>query len=154
INDRIWVVDLNDRISEPRMLNLSGSASEIHWSPTADKLAVALAPTPLIDDEYMRRKIRIVNVATGEILIKVENPGKLGELKWSPNGNHIAFISAADINDPSAGRLMIAAAISGQIVEILPDYLGDVDAIDWQDADTVMFVGSRGVVTEFGKVNI
>src|SRR5262245_53585671 len=64
---RVWVADLPVKEgAKPRMLDLKGSASVVHWSPTGGKLAVALAPTPLIDDELMHRIVHVVDVATGK----------------------------------------------------------------------------------------
>lgn len=168
---RVWIADLA-ATAKPRMLDLPGSASELRWSPAdtsrGARLAVALAPTPLIDDELMTRKVRIVDADTGRVLARIENPGKLGHVAWSPDGLHLAMISAADLNDPQQGRLMVAPATgpsaslpssslgaSGASFaprDLLPDYEGHVESFAWQDASTLMFVGEEGVWTTFGKV--
>lgn len=149
---RVWVAGLGEEDAEPRMLDLPGSASELHWSPAGSQLAVALAPTPLIDDHYMRRKLRVVDADSGQVLARIDNPGKLGPVAWSPDGRHLALISAADINDPLQGRLMVVSASGGKLRDLLPDYPAHVAAIAWQNADTVMFVADEGVWTTFGEV--
>ncbi|MCZ6652993.1 MAG: S9 family peptidase [Planctomycetota bacterium] len=147
------VVADEDDATKPRKLDLAGSASELHWSPSGDRLAVALAPTSLIDDHYMRRQVNIVNVETARSVGQLDNPGKLGHVRWSPDGRHIAVTAGADIHDPNAGRLMVGPAQGGNLRDLLPGYLGDATSIAWQGNDTVMYVGDEGVWSTFGSVN-
>ncbi|MHC4485359.1 MAG: hypothetical protein ACYS4T_09115 [Planctomycetota bacterium] len=71
-----------DELNKPRMLLLEGSASTLKWSPDGKHLAVALAPTPLVDDSYMMRRIHIVDVRSGKSLFKLDTEGKLGQIAW------------------------------------------------------------------------
>jgi len=115
---------------------------------------VTLAPTPLVDDEYMRQRIRIVDPASGEIIARIQNPGKIGQVAWSPDGKRIGLISAEDIHDPSAGRLMVCSSEGGVPVDVVPGIDSDFSAIAWQDANNLMYVGSRGLWSTFGKVTL
>ncbi|MFP6675336.1 MAG: hypothetical protein VB878_09710, partial [Pirellulaceae bacterium] len=81
-NTLVWLVTPSSDLKGVA-LSLEGSASEIEWNPKGDRLAVAVAPTPLIDHFYMYRRIRIVDTS-GKIHTKIENPGKLGAIRWSP----------------------------------------------------------------------
>jgi dipeptidyl aminopeptidase/acylaminoacyl peptidase len=108
----------------------------------------------MVDDSYMRRRVKIVDVATGSIEAAIANPGKLGELAWSPDSSHLAMISAIDINDPSEGRLMVVSGQGGDLTEILPSFQGHVTDIAWQDAETVMYLADVGCETIFGEVRI
>ncbi len=118
------------------------------------RLAVTLAPSPSVDEQMMYSRLHVVDAENGRVLAKFENPGKLGPFAWSPDGRHIAMISAADLNDPSAGRLMVVAAGGGSLRELLPGDTGDVSRIAWQDNETVMFVRDEGVWMTFGEVRI
>ena len=152
---RVWIAKADfDCDDEPRMLDLEGSASELHFSPDGSRIAVALAPTPLIDDYYMRRKIHIVDVQTGQVVATIDNVGKLGSVRWSPDGDRIAFLSGQDIHDPSAGRLMIAPATGGAPRELIRDYTPNISAIAWQDNDTIMFVADDGCWSAMGEVGV
>lgn len=148
----VWIGPIGDDAPKPTKLELTGSASKPHWSPTGDRIAVALAPTPLIDDTYMARKVHVVDVSSGKDIARIDNPGKLGDVAWSPDGKTLAMISAEDITDPEQGRLMVADASGGKPRDVLPNYEGHVGAIAWQDHDTVMFLGEEGVWTTFGEV--
>jgi dipeptidyl aminopeptidase/acylaminoacyl peptidase len=137
---------------KPRMLDLPGSATLARWSPDGRRLAVVLAPTPLVDDDLMRQRVHIVDVASGQVEANLENPGKLGAIAWSPDSRHIAIVTGEDINDPAAGRLWVRAASGGAWKDVLPNYLGHVIDIDWTSPDTVTFVGVEGVETVVGEV--
>ncbi len=150
---RVWVGALNDEAKKPTKLELPGHVYKARWSPVDDALAVSIAPTPLVDDSYMRTRIQIVDLS-GKVLAKIDNPGKLGDFAWSPDGKHIALISAGDIHDPTAGRLMLAPATGGAPVELRPNLEGDVVAFNWQNADSLLTVHAYGVWTAFEKLSL
>jgi dipeptidyl aminopeptidase/acylaminoacyl peptidase len=150
---RVWIVDLGGTDSKPRALDVPGSASELHWSPTGSLLAVALAPTPSLDDAYIHRKVHVVDAESGRIVARFDNPGKIGQVAWSPDGKYVGLVSAADPHDPRAGRLLVGRADGGQLVDILPAFRGHVTRLAWRDSDTVMFLGDEDVQTVFGSVS-
>lgn len=150
---RVWVAEL-DRAGSARVLQLEGEASVVDWSPAGDRLVVALAPTPLVDDRYMSRRLRIVDAATGAIAARIENPGKLGQVGFGPDGRHVAFISGASIHDPKEGRLMIARAGDGGFTDVLPGLEGHVSAFAWRDAGTLAYLVDEGVETRVGSVRV
>ena len=141
-----------DAGTPPRVLELPGSASTALWSPKGDRLAVALAPTSLVDDDLMQRRLHIVDADSGRVEANLENPGKLGAVAWSPDGRHIAIVTGEDINDPAAGRLWVRAIAGGTWKDLLPSYMGHVGDIAWTGPDTIAFVGNEGVETTLGEV--
>jgi dipeptidyl aminopeptidase/acylaminoacyl peptidase len=148
----VWISSLDDE-AEAQRLTLPGSASELHYSPDGTKLALALAPSALTDDHYMARKLHVVHASDGKILGRVDNPGKLGSVAWSPDGARLALVSAQSINDPSAGRLMVAPATGGAPVDLLPGFEGAVHQARWLDGQTLLYVASEGTATILGKVH-
>ncbi|MCS6952539.1 MAG: S9 family peptidase [Bryobacterales bacterium] len=141
---RVWLATVGPDSNPPRALELPGSASELHWSPAGDRIAVALAPTPLVDDDYMNRKLHVVEVDTGRVRARLENPGKLGAVRWSPDGKYLAFLSAADRNDPAAGRLMVAPAEGGAPRNVLEDLGGHVTDLAWLGPSVLAYTEARG----------
>ncbi len=148
----VFVVDPGDSASKARALDLPGSASLALWSPDGRKLAVVLAPTALVDDDLMRRRVHVVDAESGRVAANLENPGKLGPLAWSPDSQRIAIVTGEDINDPAAGRLWIRDASKGAWKDLLPSYPGHVGDIAWTSADTIAFIGNEGVETVLGDV--
>jgi len=151
---KVWIAPA-DGSQPPRPLDLPGSASVVRWSPDGRRLAVVLAPTPLVDDGYMFRRIRIVDADTGRVIQRVENPGKLGQIEFSPNGKRLAIISGENIHDPSAGRLMVTDVPGdGKLRDLMPDYEAHVGSLAWKNDNTILWVAAEGTATSVGTVNL
>jgi dipeptidyl aminopeptidase/acylaminoacyl peptidase len=151
---KIWLATLFEKNTNSRTLALEGHVHQVRWSPVDDRLLVALAPTPLVDDSMMQQRVRVVNGKTGEVLARIENAGKLGPIEWSPDGKRIGIIAAADIHDPDAGRLMVAEATGGALRDLLPGLLGHVTGFEWSGNDSITYVAAVGVETILSKINL
>ncbi|HEY0592419.1 MAG TPA: hypothetical protein VGF40_11670, partial [Thermoanaerobaculia bacterium] len=150
---RIWVASPGGD-AKAKVVDVAGSASELEWAPSGSLIAVAVAPTSLVDESYTSRKIHVIDVASGKVVAKVNNPGKLGSVTWSPDGKNLAFVSGADRNDPAAGRLMVASASTGEFRDLLPGWEGSAHAIAWADADTILYVADEGVWASLAEVDL
>jgi dipeptidyl aminopeptidase/acylaminoacyl peptidase len=164
---RVWIAPLAGRASDgpnalkqdpslarpANMLKLEGSASELHFNPKEDKLAVALAPTPLIDDHLMFRKVHIVDIKTGKAT-NLDNPGKLGQIAWSPDGKKLAMITGKDKHDPKEGRLWFHDFDAKGLREVHPELKQHVESIAWDGKDNLLYLASNGVDTAFGKCTL
>lgn len=144
---KVWMLDL--ATDEAVAQELPGSASDFSWSSDNTRYAVALAPTPLIDDSYTSRDIFVVNAGSGKVLNSIGSVGKLGHFEFSPDGERIAYIGSMDINDPNQGRLYVASSTGGERRDLVPQYLGHVSAIAWQDDVNIRWLGQRGVWSEW-----
>ena len=111
---RVWVAEIDpdsvelERQAASENVDSEGSASEVQWSPSGQELAVVLAPTPSVDDSYMKKQVHVVEVESGRMIRSIEQRGKLGQVAWSPDGKRLALVSAIDEHDPQEGRLMVA----------------------------------------------
>ncbi len=148
---KLWVADLSAGTA-PRLIDVPGTVYTIAWSPDGARIAAAIAPDPYVDNSYMGKRVHVLDAATGEVVARIDNPGKLGDLAWSPSGEHLAMISAADINDPAAGRLMVADASTGAFEDALPGFEGHVTSLVWEDDDTVRYSADQGVETSIERV--
>lgn len=159
----VHIVDLpagpgGDAGSRRAIRDLPGQAWHAVWSPDGGRLLVDLSPTPLVDDELMFRRLHVIEAATGRVLAKIENPGKLGRFAWSPGGRTIVLISAADLNDPLEGRLMAvsaeAGAAGGPARDLLPGLEGHVEDFDLASKDEIVYMASVGVGSRVGRVRV
>ena len=149
---RAWLLNLESL--EADMLELPGQVLQLEWSPDSQRLAAALAPTPLVDDSYVRVSLNVVDALTGALERRIEHTGKLGDFVWSPDSAQLAFVGAADPNDPLAGRVYVASADGEQVADLTPDYPGHVAALAWRDDDTLVYLAARGVWTEFDTLSV
>ena len=142
-HDGLWLARPGGE-GEPRRIALPGSAVTARWSPTGDRLAVSVTPRPLTDDHYMLQRIHIVEVASGTVTASIDNPGKLGDFAWSPDGKQIAMISGADIHDDDAGSLLVAEVAGGAPRNLTAGFAGKVEALVWRDVQVLMALVSEG----------
>ena len=160
VNSKVWIASIPDTTAAgrpdetARELDLPGSASFVSWSPDGSRLLVVLAPTPLIDDDLMNRRAHVVDPASGRIVTRLNNPGKLGQVAWSPDGRNIALVSAENLSDPAEGRLMVVAATGGPLRDVVPGYEGHVQAIAWTDERTLRFLGAEWSETAIRDVGV
>jgi len=145
---RLWVAAVGEEAAAgegARQIALDGEVRSVRWCPGGDRLAVTVSPQPTIDSGYMESRIKVVDPGSGEIVLAIANPGKLGEVAWSPDCSHLAFISGVDINDPQEGRLMVASMADGSFRDVVPGYQGHVLDTEWLDGSTLVFLGDEGV---------
>ncbi len=161
-NHHVWIAgprspdawdDKSDE-PEPKKFDLGGHASGVIWSPSGKHLAVGVAPTPSIDDDYMKRKVHVIQAADGAAVGIVDVPGKLGPYRFSPDSASLALLAGAHIHDPNPGRLMIAPVAGGKPVDLLPELSdGDVTDFAWRNANDLLYLSDRGVTSSLGTVN-
>jgi dipeptidyl aminopeptidase/acylaminoacyl peptidase len=137
-----------------RQLEVPGSVFDLVWSPDGARLALAIAPRPLVDDSYMFKRIHVLDVATGAVRRLVDNPGKLGAFAWSPDGTRLAYVSAADARDPHAGMLYLADARTGAVTPLTEGFEGMVHDLLWLDDGRVRAVVSRGIESSVADLDV
>lgn len=145
--NQLWIHTLDD---ESKMVPVEGSVQQARWSPTGDRLAIAVTPRQLVDDTLMFQRIRIIT-PEGEEIGRVNNPGKLGAMAWSPDGDVLAFIGTTMVRDPREGRLMVAPGSGGDWTELMPGLLGHVWHMAWR-GDDIAFISYEGVETRLGQI--
>ncbi len=151
---KVWLAAA-DGSGKPRSLDLEGSAHAVRFSPSGNELAVVLAPTPSVDDSYMFKRIKLVDAASGHVFEPIDNPGKLGQIDFSPDGKHLAMISGVDINDPREGRLMISTIpADGELRDLMPDYEAHVSRFAWKDDNTLVWLAGEGCQSTIGQVSL
>lgn len=145
VNKGLFVYELES--GESKQWSRAGSVFSFEWSPMGDRLAAQIAPQNLVDDSYMFKDIFIVS-ELGQLKV-VDAPGKLGGMSWSPDGENLAFLSAVDINDPSASSLFVADPDEpkpfGSLKNYTADFAGTVSSVSWQDKKTMLFTSNESV---------
>tara|TARA_B100001059_G_scaffold109412_1_gene109434 strand:- start:203537 stop:205672 length:2136 start_codon:yes stop_codon:yes gene_type:complete len=151
--NQLWLADLTASELKPEVIAIGGNVLSLSFAPDNNHLLIRTAPTALIDDNYMASQYQVVNLA-GETVQRFATAGKLDKAEFSPDGSKIALIGSEDIHDPSAGRLLLADLKSGQVTDILPDYMGHVQDVAWRSNTELEYVGHVGTEAEVGRLNV
>lgn len=151
-NRYAYIADFNKSDDRVQKINVKGAVYQMEWSPNGQKIALSVAPTSSVDDSYMEQKIQIVDAKSGNKIAELQNEGKLGEFKWSPDGRQLAILGAYDINDPTNGSLFIASAEGGKPKVIDGGYLGKYLSVLWENNHTLWFCSDEGTSSAIGTI--
>ena len=146
----LWTKESGETVE----IEVPGSVFSVEWSPDGRSLALALAPRPITDDSYMFKRLHVVDVATGQVRKLVDNPGKLGQMAFSPDSRRIAYVGAADKRDPHSGMLFLADATTGEVTSLTPGWEGMVHSIEWMGSDRIRARISRGVESRVSDFDV
>lgn len=150
---RGYVTNIAKKGHQPHQLQVEGSIYQMHWSPNGKRLAIAVAPTPHVDDYYMHQQVLITGHHGKKVLTKVDHKGKLGHISWSPDGSKLAMLAGADIHDPIAGRLFVVSADDGSTTQLQPQLKQKFEQFQWTGNNTLHYLTSKGVWSTYGRIN-
>ena len=98
----------------PREIAVPGFVSAFDIAPDGSFAIVDTTPTPLVDDSLTKKRVNIIDLATGDIRAVVETPGKIDDVEISPDGSQLSLIAGVDMNDPAATTLHLVDTATGQ----------------------------------------
>jgi dipeptidyl aminopeptidase/acylaminoacyl peptidase len=124
----VWTTSCSTR-PKPSASRSRATSTKRCGAPVDDRIAIKVAPTALVDDSYMRTRIRVIDSQDGHALARDRQPGQARILRVEPGRQDIAMIAAADIHDPTDGRLMTAPASGGAPAELLPGLEANAEAL-------------------------
>ena len=146
-HQNLYRYDLNTH--ETRQLTHEVTVFDYTVSPDGRYAAAAIAPRNLVDDSYMFKRIHRVDLQTGETVLIMDNPGKLGNMAWSPDGTKLAFRSASKLEDSVVGSLFVMDVPTDKSFEDLRNYVEgmELSVIDfaWKDNNTLLYAAEEGV---------
>lgn len=116
------------------------------WTPDNSSIIFQAAPTPQIDDGYMNRRLHIVNVESGKVRKLAQTPGKLGPMEVSPDGVHLAFLSAVSRNDPLAQSVFLVSLENDRalIRNLTEDYEASAVDLRFRDDGSLLLLANEG----------
>lgn len=154
----VWLVDLAAReaeMAEVEKLAVKGSVGAVSWSADGTQLLLSVSPTSRVDDQYMYTRVHTFAVEKGKLSRAIKGEGKLRKARMSPDGLRIAALKGTNMQDSSAGRLMVANASSGTFEDILPELTdGAVVDFEWFSSSVIMAIVDKGVETAVVKVTV
>lgn len=104
-----------DEIDEnPREVPLPFQVDHFDIAPGGEWMLVTSAPSTLVDDSYTAKQVQIVDLATGNVTLIVDTPGKIDDVEISPDGTTLSLLAATDKNDPAPTTLHLVDVATGE----------------------------------------
>ncbi|MGB5847798.1 MAG: S9 family peptidase, partial [Ignavibacteriaceae bacterium] len=149
LDRNLYLLNLESQSMDTRQLTENVSVYDFQWSPDGKQIAAFIADKNLVDYSYMFKRVYLIDTFTGKRSLHLENPGKISQMVWSPDGNHIAFIAASGINDAVTGSLFITEVPNSKKFEELINYADGLELsirkVEWKDGNTVLYHSEEGV---------
>lgn len=145
LSSRVYLGKLDAITDDLKPLPVDGHISSVSFSPKPgdDRLCVVTAPNPGVDASLVYQSVKVVDLK-GSVLTTVSRQGKLGAVRWSPDGSLLAFTAGVDQHDPDDGSLMVADGRSGQVKNLTAGFSGRVDDFSWKSTKELVLVVSIG----------
>lgn len=116
------------------------------FSPDGRYIALGASEKNLIDHRYMFQKIYLYDTTTGDYRQFSNNPGKLGNYTFSPDGDYVAYTAGLTLNDHAVSQVLVQPIAGGEAVNLTPPaFKGHVNWAAWKDNKTVIFMAGEGV---------
>jgi len=127
---------------------------EFSVSPDGKKIAVTISPKNLIDQHYMFRKIFLLDLSSKDLTPLSNNPGKLGNFVFSPDGKKLAYAAAISRNDNQVSQAFVIDVTGGEEKNLtIPDFQGHVTWVNWLTENRVLYLAGEGVWSTLSAVN-
>lgn len=146
-------VDESGGTGDPERLTENITAWSLEFSPKGDRIAFAGSEKNLIDYRYMFEKIYILDIASKEQVRLTDNPGKLGNYVWSPDGSRIAYGAALELKDHAVSQAYVIDASGGEALNLTePGFKGHVEWVGWKDNKTIVYKAGEGAWSTLSTV--
>ncbi|MBN1885066.1 MAG: S9 family peptidase [Candidatus Krumholzibacteriota bacterium] len=130
---------------EARRLTDGATVWSFEFAPSGETIAAAISPKNLVDHSYMFRTIHVVDVETGAMRRLTDNPGKLGNFAFSPDGRMLAYAAAIERKDHAVSQAFVIDVAGGEARNLTePGFRGHVTRVGWRDRSTVCFLAAEG----------
>jgi dipeptidyl aminopeptidase/acylaminoacyl peptidase len=115
------------------------SVSDGQISPDGKKVVVVVGHVDIKQDRTLSELV-LVDVATGDRRVLTHGRDAVGEPRWSPNGNRLAFIAASGTGDDATAQVFVMPMDGGD-AEAVTHAKNGVDAYAWRpDGEAVAYI--------------
>lgn len=111
-------------------------------------LAFGASQENLVDQRYMFQDIYLLNLQDLSFQLLVDVPGKLGDIRLSPDEKHLAYTAASARMDHAVSSLYAVSVDGSGQVNLTPEkFKGHIQHVDWQDDKRVLYFAKEGLET-------
>ena len=156
-NSHLYLASYDEDWKQTRVWKLTheGNTWDFVFNRQGTQLAASISPKNLIDHRYMFRRIHLIDLKSGELSQVSQNEGKLGNYAFSPDGRHLAYAAALNINDSQVSQAYVVNLASGSVSKLTPpDFKGHVSWVNWKDNEQVLYLAGEGVYPTLSTVPV
>jgi len=136
-------------------LSREGNTWDFEFNKQGTRIAASISPKNLIDQRYMFRKIFLIDIESGKMKQISENEGKLGNYCFSPDGRHLAYAAALNINDSQVSQAYVVNLTSGAVSNLTPrEFKGHISWVNWKDSENLLYLAGEGVYPSLNVVPV
>jgi len=153
----LYITDFNEDGTEGDVIQLTDTVAvwDFEFSPDGKKIAAAISPKNLVDHSYMFKKIYLIDIATKSRRRCSNNPGKLGNFAFSPDGKRIAYCAALERKDHAVSQAFVVDLKSKETRNLTPEkFRGHINWVGWKDNKRIIYRADEGVWSTLTIVDI
>lgn len=151
----LYMLDLDDKDAKAEQLTEGVTLWSFEFAPDGRQIAAGVSEKNLIDYRYVFQKVHLLDLETNEMRQLTDNPGKLGNYRFSPDGQHLAYAGALSQKDNAVSQVYVVPTAGGEAKNLtLPDFRGHVNWVAWKDNETVLYRSYEGVETTLSTVEL
>ncbi len=147
----LYMIDLKSK--ETEQLTAGVTVWDFIFSPDGKNIAASTSPQNLIDHKYAFRKIQLLDLESKKLTQLSNNPGKLGNYAFSPDGKKLAYSASLTQSDNAVSQALVIT-VGGEALTNLTEknFRGHITWIGWQNDKTVVYKANEGVNTTLSSV--
>ncbi len=151
----LYLLDLAGDQNAPRQISTDMTVWDFEFDRDGSRIAASVSPQNLIDQQYMFRKIVLIDAATAQMTTLVAQPWKLGNYGFNPAGTHLAYAAAREQKDHAVSQAFVIDLNSRKTVNLTPaNYRGHIHWVGWRDDARIWYRASEGVHTLLASVDL
>jgi len=140
--------------TEPKQLTENVTVWGFTFNPDGGTIAADISPKNLIDHKYMFRKIYLLDIKSKKLTQLTDNPGKLGNYAFSPDGKKLTYCAASTINDHQISQVYVINRDGSGLKNLtISNFKGHVNWANWKDNNTVVYHSGEGVWSTLRTAN-
>ena len=145
----INLYEFNIRDNTTRQLSFNVTVHDFSIASNGKYAVATVAEKNLVDYSYMFKRIHSIDLVSLKMEKILDNPGKLGNVKWSPDAKRIAFKASSHLNDAVEGSLFVIDFPNNksfnELDNLVKGFRGSVIDFSWKDNNTLYFAAEEGV---------
>ncbi len=150
----LYMLDIEGKgKAEPKQLTEGITIWTFEFSPDGKRIAAGASKKNLIDHRYAFQNVYLLDIESGKIEQFTDNPGKLGNFVFSPDGSKLAYAAALAQDDHAVSQVFVIPVGGGDAENLTPpEFRGHVNWVGWKDNRTVLYRSGEGVWSTLSTV--